>query len=90
MAKKQSTKDLLNSLHILAGKLTDKEYKSVTQSMFRLYMGDKLGYKDMYDPQFVADINAVWQFKKEKKLKNKAKLYKLKVIKGGKDNVKSL
>ena len=58
--------------------------------MFRLYMGDKLGYKDMYDPQFVADINAVWQFKKEKKLKNKAKLYKLKVIKGGKDSVKSL
>ena len=90
MAKKHSTNDLLSSLHILAGKLTDKEYKSVTQSMFRLYMGDKLGYKDMYDPQFVADINAVWQFKKEKKLKNKAKLYKLKVIKGGKDNVKSL
>ncbi len=58
--------------------------------MFRLYMGDKLGYKDMYDPQFVADINAVWQFKKEKKLKNKAKLYKLKVIKGGKDSGKSL
>ena len=86
MAKKeQSTNPLLNSLNILASKLTEKEYRNVTQSMFRLYMGDKLGYKETFDPQFMADISAVWQFKKEKKVEKKAKLYKLKIIKGGKN-----
>lgn len=58
--------------------------------MFRLYMGDKLGYRDSFDPQFMADVTAVWQFRKEKKTEKKAKLYKLKVLKGGKDNSKSL
>jgi len=83
--KEQSTNPLLNSLNILASKLTEKEYRNVTQNMFRLYMGDKLGYKETFDPQFMADISAVWQFRKEKKVEKKAKLYKLKVLKGGKD-----
>ena len=91
MAKKeQFTNPLITSLNILASKLTEKEYKTVTQNFFRLYMGDKLGYKDTFDPQFMADISAVWQFKKEKKVEKKAKLYKLKVVKGGKDAGKSL
>lgn len=91
MAKKTpSINPFMGSLQILAGKLTDKEYKTVTTSMFRLYMGDKLGYRESFDPQFMADINAVWQFRKEKKLKTQAKLYKLKVIKGGKDASKSI
>jgi hypothetical protein len=81
---------LITSLNILASKLTDKEYKTVTSNMFRLYMGDKLGYRDTFDPQFMADIQAVWQFRKEKKVETKAKLYKLKVVKGGKDADKSL
>jgi len=81
---------LITSLNILASKLTDKEYKTVTNSMFRLYMGDKLGYRETFDPQFMADIQAVWQFRKEKKVETKAKLYKLKVVKGGKDADKSL
>jgi hypothetical protein len=81
---------LITSLNILASKLTDKEYKTVTSSMFRLYMGDKLGYRDTFDPQFMADVSAVWQFRKEKKVETKAKLYKLKVVKGGKDADKSL
>jgi hypothetical protein len=81
---------LITSLNILANKLTDKEYKTVTSSMFRLYMGDKLGYRDTFDPQFMADVSAVWQFRKEKKVEKKAKLYKLKVLKGGKDADKSL
>jgi len=81
---------LITSLNILANKLTDKEYKTVTNNMFRLYMGDKLGYRDTFDPQFMADIQAVWQFRKEKKVETKAKLYKLKVVKGGKDADKSL
>jgi len=81
---------LITSLNILASKLTDKEYKTDTSSMFRLYMGDKLGYRETFDPQFMADIQAVWQFRKEKKVETKAKLYKLKVVKGGKDADKSL
>ena len=91
MAKKEpSTNPLLNALNILANKLTDKEYRTVTSSMFRLYMGDKLGYRDSFDPQFMADVSAVWQFRKEKKTEKKAKLYKLKVVTGGKDNSESL
>jgi hypothetical protein len=88
--KEQFTNPLITSLNILASKLTDKEYKTVTSSMFRLYMGDKLGYRDTFDPQFMADVSAVWQFRKEKKVETKAKLYKLKVVKGGKDADKSL
>ena len=91
MAKKeQSANPLLTALNILANKLTDKEYRAVTSSMFRLYMGDKLGYRDSFDPQFMADVSAVWQFRKEKKTEKKAKLYKLKVVKGGKDKSESL
>ena len=91
MAKKEpSTNPLLTALNILANKLTDKEYRTVTSSMFRLYMGDKLGYRDSFDPQFMADVTAVWQFRKEKKIEKKAKLYKLKVLKGGKDKSESL
>ena len=91
MAKNQQfINPLITSLNILANKLTDKEYKTVTNNMFRLYMGDKLGYRDTFDPQFMADIQAVWQFRKEKKVETKAKLYKLKVVKGGKDADKSL
>ena len=91
MAKKEpSINPLLTALNILASKLTDKEYRAVTSSMFRLYMGDKLGYRDSFDPQFMADVTAVWQFRKEKKTEKKAKLYKLKVLKGGKDKSESL
>ena len=91
MAKNQQfINPLITSLNILASKLTDKEYKTVTSSMFRLYMGDKLGYRESFDPQFMADVSAVWQFRKEKKVETKAKLYKLKVLKGGKDADKSL
>jgi len=91
VAKKEpSINPLLTALNILANKLTDKEYRAVTSSMFRLYMGDKLGYRDSFDPQFMADVTAVWQFRKEKKTEKKAKLYKLKVLKGGKDKSESL
>jgi len=83
--KEQSTNPLIQSLTVLANKLSNKEYKQVTSCMFRLYMGDKLGYRDVFDPQFMADISAVWQFRKEKKIEKKAKLYKLKIVKGGKD-----
>ena len=53
--------------------------------MFRLYMGDKLGYHETFDPQVMADIHAMWEFGKEKKIEKKAKLYKLNIIEGGKN-----
>ena len=91
MAKNtQDISDLHKSLHILAKKLDMKEYALVTGVMFRLYMGQKFDYRDTFDPQFMADVSAVWQFRKEKKVETKAKLYKLKVLKGGKDADKSL
>lgn len=83
--KKQSINPLLVSLKILANKLTHKEYKEVSGTMFRLYMGDKLGYHETFDPQVMADIHAMWEFGKEKKIETQAKLYQLKVVKGGKD-----
>ena len=88
MARKQSTNAFLDSLQILAKKLSHKEYKTVTSSMFRLYMGDKLGYNDSFDPQLMADITAVWEFGREKKDEKQAKLYKLKVLQGGKESDK--
>ena len=86
MARKPSTNDFLESLKILANALDKKQYNKVTSIMFRLYMGDKVGYKSTFDPQVMADINAVWQFGKEKKIKTKAKLYKFKIVQGGKDD----
>ena len=86
MAKKEpSINPLLVSLKILANKLTHKEYKEVSGTMFRLYMGDKLGYHETFDPQVMADIHAMWEFGKEKKIEKKAKLYKLNIIEGGKN-----
>ena len=85
MAKEPSISPFLISLKILANKLTHKEYKEVTGVMFRLYMGDKLGYRELFDPQVMADINAIWLFGKEKKVKKKAEVLKLKVLEGGKD-----
>ena len=85
MAKEPSISPFLVSLKILANKLTHKEYKEVTGAMFRLYMRDKLGYRELFDPQVMADINAVWLFGKEKKVKKKAEVLKLKVLEGGKD-----
>lgn len=81
-----STSQFLESLKILANQLEKKQYNKVTSIMFRLYMGDKCGYRNSFDPQVMADINAVWQFGREKKVKKKAKLYKLKILKGGKND----
>jgi|TARA_R100000482_G_scaffold117699_1_gene61401 hypothetical protein len=83
--KEQSTNQFLEALKILANKLDKKQYNKVTSIMFRLYMGDKIGYRSTFDPQVMADINAVWQFGREKKVEKKAKLYKLKIIRGGKN-----
>ena len=81
-----STNQFLEALKILANQLEKKQYNKVTSIMFRLYMGDKCGYRNSFDPQVMADISAVWQFGREKKVKKKDKLYKLKILKGGKND----
>jgi hypothetical protein len=74
VAKEPSINSLLISLKILANKLTHKEYKEVTGTMFRLYMGDKLGYRELFDPQVMADIQCnLVSLEKKKKLKRKQK-----------------
>jgi hypothetical protein len=84
VAKEPSINSLLISLKILANKLTHKEYKEVTGTMFRLYMGDKLGYRELFDPQVMADIQAMWQFGKEKKVNKQARILKIKSARGWK------
>jgi len=81
----QDISDLHKSLHLLAKKLNMKEYSLVTGVMFRLYMGQKFDYRDTFDPNFMVDIKEIYKKKKKKKVISKAKVFKLKVIQGGKD-----
>ena len=43
------------------------------------------GYKKIFDPQFLPDISFIWQIHHKKAFENKAKILKLKVVRGGKD-----
>ena len=86
MAKNsQDISDLHKSLHLLAKKLNMKEYSLVTGVMFRLYMGQKFNYRDTFDPNFMVDIKEIYKNIRAKKVISKAKVFKLKVIEGGKD-----
>ncbi len=76
--------DLHKSLHLLAKKLNMKEYSLVTGVMFRLYMGQKFDYADTFDPNFMQDIKEIYKNLKSKRVISKAKLFKLKVVQGGK------
>ena len=86
MAKNsQGISDLHKSLHLLAKKLNMKEYSLVTGVMFRLYMGQKFNYRDTFDPNFMVDIQEIYKNIRASKVVKKAKLFKLKVIEGGKN-----
>ena len=86
MAKNsQDISDLHKSLHLLAKKLNMKEYALVTGVMFRLYMGQKFDYRDTFDPNFMIDIKEIYKNIRAKKVISKVKIFKLKVIEGGKD-----
>lgn len=85
MAKNtQDISDLHKSIHILAKKLTMKEYALVTGVMFRLYMGQKFDYRETFDPNFMQDIQMIWKNFKQKRVEKKAKIVRLNVIEGGK------
>ena len=86
MAKNsQDISDLHKSLHLLAKKLNMKEYSLVTGVMFRLYMGQKFNYRDTFDPNFMVDIKEIYKNIRASKVVKKAKIFKLKVIRGGKN-----
>tara|TARA_A100001391_G_scaffold199794_1_gene183407 strand:- start:185 stop:454 length:270 start_codon:yes stop_codon:yes gene_type:complete len=80
----QDISDLHKSIHILAKKLTMKEYALVTGVMFRLYMGQKFDYNETFDPNFMQDIQMIWKNFKQKRVEKKAKIVRLNVIEGGK------
>ena len=85
MAKNtQDISDLHKSIHILAKKLTMKEYALVTGVMFRLYMGQKFDYRETFDPNLMQDIQMIWKNFKQKRVEKKAKIVRLNVIEGGK------
>lgn len=87
VAKKEpSINDFHKSLHVLAQKLDQKDYKLVTGVMFRLYMGMKFDYMEQFDPNVMHDIQMIWVNFKDRKVKRKAKLFKLEVLQGGKDS----
>jgi hypothetical protein len=77
--------DLHKSLQLLAKKLNFEEYTLVAGTMFQLHSGMTFGYKKIFDPQFLPDISYIWQIHHQKAFENKAKILKLKVVKGGKD-----
>ena len=86
MAKKdESISDFHRSLQLLAKKLTFEEYTLVAGTMFQLHAGMTFGYKKIFDPQILPDISYIWQIHHKKAFENKAKVLKLKVVRGGKD-----
>jgi len=86
MAKKEEPiNDFHRSLQLLAKKLTLDEYTLVAGTMFQLHAGMTFGYKKIFDSQILPDISYIWQIHHKKAFENKAKILKLKVIRGGKD-----
>ena len=86
MAKKdEPINDFHRSLQLLAKKLTFEEYTLVAGTMFQLHEGMTFGYKKIFDPQILPDISYIWQIHHKKAFENKAKILKLKVVRGGKD-----
>jgi len=81
---KDEISDLFKSLQLLAHKLSDEEYTLVAGTMFQLFMGERFGYYNGVDMRLLEDIKYVQKIAKKKKTKQKAKILKFKVIKGGK------
>jgi len=52
--------------------------------MFQLFMGERFGYLSSLDGRLLEDIKLIHKYNKHKKIKQKAKILKFKVIKGGK------
>lgn len=76
--------DFHQSLHILAQNLTKEQYTLVAGTMFQLSMGERFGYLGSMDGRMLQDIRYIYDLNKNKSLKRKAKILKLKIIKGSK------
>ena len=83
--KDEQISDFHRSLQLLAKILTFEEYTLVAGTMFQLHAGMTFGYKKIFDPQILPDISYIWQIHHKKAFENKAKVLKLKVVRGGKD-----
>jgi|TARA_E500000178_G_C16490819_1_gene517237 hypothetical protein len=76
--------DFHESLHVLAQNLTKEQYTLVAGTMFQLSMGERFGYLGSMDGRMLQDIRYIYDLNKKKSLKRKAKILKLKIIKGSK------
>jgi len=75
--------DFHESLKLLATKLNQDDYAFVAGVLFRCLMGSKFGYHD-HDQRILQDIQNIWVKNRDKIVKSKKKIFKLKVVKGGK------
>lgn len=85
MTKNAPINDFHKSLQLLAKKLTKEEYSLVAGTMFQLHAGMTFGYKKVFDPQLLPDIEFIWRIQHGNKIKKKAEIVQLRVIRGGKD-----
>jgi len=76
--------DFHESLKLLSGKLNKAEYSFVAGVLFRCLMGSRFGYHD-HDQRILQDIHSIWVKNRDKVVKSKKKVFKLKVVKGGKN-----
>jgi hypothetical protein len=76
--------DLHKSLQVCAKRLSIEDYALVSGTLFQLHCGYNFGYKK-HDQQFLTDIHLIWKVNHKKKIEKQAKILKLKVIRGGKN-----
>lgn len=81
---KSQLTDLHKALSLCAKKLTIEDYSLVAGTFFQLHCGHSFGYKKQ-DQQFLTDIHFIWKINHKKKIEKQAKILKLKVIRGGKN-----
>jgi len=81
---KNQLTDLHKSLQVCAKRLTIEDYALVSGTLFQLHCGYSFGYKK-HDQQFLTDIHLIWKVNHKKKIEKQAKILKLKVIRGGKN-----
>lgn len=61
----------IDTISILATKLTKSEYTRVTSTMYQLHCGSSCGF-DIADPMMLPTFEEIWNLTKEKRLKEKA------------------
>jgi hypothetical protein len=85
MTKNEPINDFHKSLQTLAKRLTKEEYSLVAGTMFQLHAGMTFGYKKIFDPMLLPDIEFIWKIHHDNKIKKKAKIVQFRLIRGGKN-----